>query len=441
MKDSGSSKNRKNKIRLSVFFSACLLFSLLFLLNWLTIRRPLRYDLVGNESRALAPATTEIVQKLQKPLQITIFDRAIAPTTKALLISYQNQSSNFEYQLVDPDGNPNHEQGDVLLEYGDLTKTFHSDSNLFGIEIKEVELSNAIAKVLQLNIPDVYWLKPNGEVRNLEAIYSQAMNALQEKGYQNKTLDLVNYIVPENASTIVIAKPLQKLSRIEVSRLQQYLNNGGSLLVMLLPNTEVGLGPIWQEYGIELDNRLLINGSSNNERQPIEIKTDLYSDNPITDGLVEAAIFANSRPIKVLPQSEIEAISLITTGDRTWAESDFSQPEISFNSQEDLTGNFTLAVSLEKDDMSRLVVFGNGVFANDTWFKQGANKDLFLATVDWLVGLDRNILDIPEPKITQHRISLESWQSDLIGLLGVKIFPGAAAIIVIILWLFKNQKK
>ena len=67
-----------------------------------------------------------------------------------------------------------------------MSKTFQSDSNLLGIEIKEVELSNAIAKILQLNIPNVYWLKPNGEVRNLEAIYSQAMNALQEKGYQNK---------------------------------------------------------------------------------------------------------------------------------------------------------------------------------------------------------------------------------------------------------------
>lgn len=440
MKNSDGNQDGKSKVRSSVSISAGLLFSLLFVLNWLSIRYPLRYELADNKFGSLAPESIAIVQKLQRPLQITIYDRAINPVTDALLSNYQNQNDNFKYQLVEPDSSPTSKQGDILLEYGATTKTLQGNSNLLGIEITEAQLSNAMLRVLEPATPYIYWLEPtNGGVNSSKTSYAKAISQLQAKGYQVKSLNLVNYQVPENASAIAIVKPLQKLSEVEVTRLQEYLDRGGSLLVMLLPSTRVGLDPIWQEYGIELDNRLLIDGSSNSDRLPIEIKTDRYTDTLITSNLTEAIIFANSRPLKIIPQSQIVATPLVSTSDRIWAESDLSQPEISFDPQQDLTGKFSLAVALEKND-SRLVVFGNSAFANNTWFEQGANKELFLATVNWLLGLERDALEIPEPQITHHRISLEPWQSRLIVLLGTKIFPGIAAIVTIFLWFFKRKK-
>ncbi len=441
MKNSDFNQDDKRKVRLSVSISTGLLLSLLLLLNWLSIRYPLRYELAGNKSGSLAPESIAIVKKLQRPLQITIYDRAINPVTDALLSNYQNQNDNFKYQLVEPDSSPTSEQGDILLEYGTTTKTLQGNSNLLGSEITEAQLSNAMLKILEPATPYLYWLEPtNGGVNSSKTSYAKAISQLQAKGYQVKSLNLVNYQVPENASAIAIVKPLQKLSEVEVTRLQDYLDRGGSLLVMLLPNTRVGLDPIWREYGIELDNRLLIDGSSNSDRLPIEIKTDRYTDTLITNNLTEATIFANSRPLKIIPQSQIVATPLVTTSDRIWAENDLSQPEIGFDPQQDLTGNLPLAVALEKNNASRLVVFGNSAFANNTWFEQGANKELFLATVNWLAGLDRDALEIPEPQITHHRISLEPWQSRLIVLLGTKIFPGIAAIVAILLWLFKRKK-
>lgn len=433
--------NTKAKTRLGVFFSTCLLMVLLVPINWLAIRYPIRFDLTDRQIYTLSPQTAEILQQLKQPLEIAIYQGTVSRSTETLLSNYQSINSNIRYRRLNPilqrSSDPSEK---IVLQYGENIQALDSLETPFGIEINEAQLSNAIANLLQPKTRYIYWLESNRATARIQE-YSQGIEQLQQQRYEVKPLDLANYQVPQNTSLLAIAKPLQTLSDVEITRIQQYLDRGGSLLAMLLPNTEIGLESIWQEYGIQLDNRLLIDSNATNKNlSPTTIQSDRYGDSIITQNISEPSIFANSRPIKIEADPEIQATPLVTAGNQAWAESDLSKAQIGFDSKTDLTGDLHIAVAVEKENAGRLVVFGNGVFATNNWIDRGANSKLFLASIDWLSGQDRNTIDIPSPETTTRRLTLTSRQTNLIHWLGIKIFPSMAAISAIVLWWRKKAR-
>ena len=92
----------------------------------------------------------------------------------------------------------------------------------------------------------VYFLTGHGE-RDIEQAgetsMTRAKTTLESKNYTVKTLNLLaENQIPEDASLIVIAGPLQPVSEEEVQLLKDYLASGGSLIVMEDPTalTEFG---------------------------------------------------------------------------------------------------------------------------------------------------------------------------------------------------------
>src|SRR5689334_7934936 len=80
---------------------------------------------------------------------------------------------------------------------------------------------------------------------------------------------------------------------------------------------------------------------------------------------------------------------LLTTNERTWAETDMKNPEVRLEENKgDIKGPVSIAVVATKDagdkKKSRLVVFGDSDFAVNGFFGVQRNGNLFINAVSWL---------------------------------------------------------
>ena len=429
------------------FVSIVAVLIILVLINFLAIRHPIRIDLTENQIFTLTPQSKEIAQNITQPLKVWIFNPTINPETKTLLKNYQRYSKNFAYQLVDPNIETSLTQqfniksvGETYLEYEGKKQQLNTSITPLGTNISEAKLGNAIANIKQDKTYHVYFLQGHGEpvVKATEnptkSDFFQAIAALRARNYIVQPLNLATSPqIPQNADLIAIAKPLKKLPEIEVTRLQQYLKNGGNLLLMLMPNTDIGLNPIWQNWGIQLDNRLIIDGSASDS--PTVIVADSYGDHPITRNFDNSiTLFPESRIIQTSNKENITATPLVITSENTWAESNLAQDTIAYNPQEDIRGSFNIAIALTQENASRIVLFGNANFATNSWFNQQLNSDLFLNTVDWLTDAEQDIVSIRPRQLTNRRINLTPLKAQLLNWLAIRIIPPFAFIFAAIFW-------
>ena len=447
-------QQRNIEIVINNLVSTIALLTILGLVNFLVIRHPLRLDLTENQIFTLSPQSQAIANNLDRPLKVWIFDRNIDPETQTLLQNYQRYGNNFSYQLIDPNieiglaEQFNVESiGDVYLEYGEKRQKLDTVITSLGTNISEAKLTNAIAKIQQDRTSHIYFLQGHGEppLDNTEGGLSQAVTELTDRGYVVETLNLaIQPTIPDDADVIAIAKPLRKLLDAEVTSLQQYLNKGGNLLLMLMPNTDIGINPILQDWGIELDNRLVIDGlaiaqrlgeAEFGERPPTIAIVDRYGDHPITGNFGNGiSLFPQSRIIKTKEKADVTATPLVITNENTWAESNLAREEITFNSQEDIVGPLNIAIAFTKENASRMVVFGSGIFATNGWFNQQLNGDIFLNAVDWLTGVDQDILSIRPKELTNRRINLSPLQATILSWLAIAIAPLVSFLIAGIIW-------
>ena len=449
---------------------------ILGLVNFLATRYNVRLDLTENLLYTLSPQTQQIVKNLQQPLQVFIFDNNPTPSDRELLENYRRYNSKFSFKFVDPqievdlvkDFNVK-SFGEVYFKYGEkkqLVQTLYSGNrfNLTKGLLSEVKLTNGIEKIQRdITIP-VYFLSGHGEA-TLEAEeggLSQAVSSLEDKGYKVQSLNLAQVSqVPQDAGAIVIANPQRALLPGEVKALQDYLNAGGRLLLMLDPKNNAGLEPLLADWGVKLDDRIVIDASGSNIFLGYGVDTTLITDygkHPIAkDFDQDISLYYRARAIGTVPVPGVKAVPLLITDKKTWAESELTS-EVKFDPDRDIEGPLNLGVVLtrtssssasdrseekkaeekpEKDQEkseSRLVVFGNSTFATNGWFRRQLNGDVFLNSINWLVNNDEKTISISPKEPKNRRINLTPNQASIIFFLALLIMPLLGLIAAGVTW-------
>jgi ABC-type uncharacterized transport system involved in gliding motility auxiliary subunit len=447
-------KKRSTQAGTNALITTLVLLIIIALINFLAIRYAFRIDLTENKVFTLSSQSQAIVQNLTKPLKVWIFDRNINSEIQTLLENYHRYSNNFQFEFVDPEINLGlakqfqvQSPGDIYLEYGSKRQKIETLDPSVENSLSEVELTNAIAKIQRNSTPYIYFLQGHGEpqINNIDGSLSLIANSLKDKGYQVETLNLIaNGKIPPNADIIVVAGAIRKLFPAEVNSLQNYLNQGGSLLILLVPKTDSGLNSLLDDWGIQLDNRFVIDVPDNNSivsLGPGVAIASNYGIHPITkDFNNNISVFPESRPIKVTKSPKIEAIPLAITDANTWAESNIATEQISFNPQEDIKGPFNLGFALTSSQFqrnkktSRLVIFGSTTFATNGWFEQQLNGNLLLNSVGWLGRENEQNLSITPKEQTNRRINLTPIQAGIISWTARLIMPLLGLIVAGITW-------
>ena len=462
-------KRRSTQAGTNAFVATGAVLVILGLINFLGVRYSEPIDLTEAKLFTLSPQTQQIIQKLEQPLKVWVFEGNPNPGDRQLLENYQRHSDNFEFEFVDPQVNLGLAErfnvqsvGEVYLEYGDKEQLVQTLTQ--GERLSEVQLTNAIGKIGRDRTLAVYFLQGHGEptLDASEGGLSQAVTALEAQGYQVNPLNLAQQTqVPEDAAAIIVAGPKRELFAGEVSALQEFLDAGGSLLLMIDPQTNPGLDPLLNEWGVELSDRLIIDASGTGGLigyGPATAIVTNYGNHPITiDFSNGISVYPLAQPIGTVAESGVEAVALLVTDEQSWAESDLDEEEVAFNPSEDIGGPLDVGVVLTRtesqtqgnqetseandlsgeeeaaeDSDSKLVVFGNSTFATNGWFEQQLNGDIFLNSVEWLAGGDEASLSIRPREPENRRLNLTPLQAGMISWLAVLVVPllglGAAVV-------------
>lgn len=342
-------------------------FAVLFiivLVNFLGIKYAVKIDLTENKLFTLSPQSQELVKNLQSPLKVYVFAHPIDKTDQELLENYQGYSKLFAYQFVNPQVDISLAQkfnvtrgGDVYVEYEDkqqLVQIVSPDNRL-----EEAKLTNAIAKIQKDIQAQIYIIQGHGEPvlqEGGEVSYSQAVASLTNQGYVVEGLNLTSSpLIPPSADVVIVSSGERNFSPEELAKIQQYLNQGGNLLVMYNAQSQNTLETTLAEWGVGFDQTVAIDPSGTGDIFGLAPSVNIivnYGSHPITQNFQDGyTVFPWARPIQTTPVDKIEVTALLITNDLSWGETNLTQDNIQFNPKEDVAGPLNLGVALIKRNL------------------------------------------------------------------------------------------
>ncbi|WP_427158129.1 GldG family protein [Aliinostoc sp. HNIBRCY26] len=353
-------KQRSTQAGANAFVATIAVLVIVGLINFLSTRYQLRADLTETQLFSLSPQSQELVRKLNQPLKIWVFDVTQNPQDRELLENYRRQSAKFQFEYVDPQSRPGlaekfgvKDYGEVYLESGEKRQLVQSVN--VNERLSEIKVTNKLQQLYSDRTAKVYFIQGHGEhpITGGEGAMTQAVQGLSDRNYTTTDLNLTtNAKVPDDASVVVMAGAKKELFPAEVKALQDYLNRGGNVLLMVDPNTNPNLNSLLQEWGVSLDNRLAVDvsGAGVGLGPAAPIITS-YGQHPITKDFGNGISFYRlARPLQVTPVAGVQSTPLLQTKPYpdSWAESDLQSEKLEFNPDKDIKGPLTLGVALTK---------------------------------------------------------------------------------------------
>ena len=435
---------------------------IVFVANYLAFNNPKKLvDMTEDKVNTLSPEMVTALENLPAKMTGTAY-YSQTPRDQALQLLENmktNSKGNFDYQFVDPVADPLAAKNAGVTGDGKIALELDGRKEIADYA-DETEILRAMNRLLKPEDRTVYFLTGHGErdINTAGAMgMSRALETLKNKNYTVKTLNLMaENSVPADARTVIIAGPLKQLSPAEVGALNQYVQKGGSLVIMEdpIPLTDFGdvadplaesLNRIW---GIRLRNDFVVDTASTTIQNAIGALP--YPPHPITNAMTLNTIFPLARSIELSkqPAEGITLTSLVETdpNSQAWGETDFSALEggnasVGLDPETDTPGPLTLVAAGENTTTAgRVVVFGNSVFVTDDGFDAYGNGDLFVNAVDWAAGDDTPV-DITIRDATQRTFNAPGqlqWLAILLG--SVCILPGLVLGAGIAAWVSRKRR-
>jgi ABC-type uncharacterized transport system involved in gliding motility auxiliary subunit len=474
---------RSTQAGTNALLATCAVLAILGLINFLGSRYYWRTDLTETKLFSLAPQTQELLSKLTQPVKVSVFDVNQNSQDRDLLENYRRQSDKFKFEYIDPQTSYGIAKQFGVKEPGEVYLESNQERKLIQVvnprdRLSETRLTNSLQQISSGKVTKAYFLQGHGEYQLTagENAISQAVQSLNDKNFVTEPLNLAEKgKIPEDANVVVVASAKRALFDTEVKLLQDYLNRGGNVLLMIDPDTEPKLDPLLNEWGVKLDNRLVIDATKS-ETPAVSIVTE-YGNHPITKKFGNGiSFYPFARPIEIIPVNGVQATPLLITKPfpNSWAESDQKSEKLEFNEGKDRKGPLNIGVAITRkvsttptatptptvtptvtptatptatptptptsttNKESRLVVIGNSDFVTDRLFQQQLNGDVFLNSVTWLSQQDQQPLSIRPKELKNRRINLSSAQVILLRLSSLLVLPFLGFLSAGLLWWYRR---
>lgn len=425
---------------------------ILIFINLLTHRHKFNWDLTETSFYTLAPQTRKIAATLPRKVKMTAFYEIGNPGRQGLerlIEGYQEVTDKIEIEFVDPDRQPA-----VTKQYGvTLYGTVVVESGAQVTKVKqatEENLTNALLQVTRDHQKKIYFLSGHNEksINDKEKKgYTQAKELLERDHFLVEELLLLQTgKVPADADTLIINGPEKIFQAVEIEAINEYLNRGGAVLLLLDPQQDSGLTPFLAEWGIEIRDDLVIDPLAKlygaDYTTPI---VSQVSDHPITRELRAQTIYPLLRSVASFNKKGLQSTELLFSGPKSWAEKEYQAGKVKMDPGIDLQGPVSVGVAITKEIKSaspekpksgdskekdfpappkqaHLVVIGDSEFASNQFFSLYGNSDLFLNAASWL-SKEENLISIRPRSRKWSPIALTETQGNVTALLGVILFP------------------
>ncbi len=462
---SSGETRRAGKYGTSALLSTVLVIAILGMLGYLASRYPKRFDWSDAQVHSLSSQSVNVLNALERDVEVVaLFNPLDVAPVKELLERYAYESPRFKIvEIADPNARPDllqrFEIAPEQIGQGAVRLASGEESTLLQ-ELTEEKLTNAMIQLSRTEVKKVYFVEGHneraieGEAGQGKEGFARAADALRNENYAVEELLLASQgQVPSDANAVIVAGATRPLLRQEHTALRDYLEGGGALLVLLEPQVQTDLVEMIAEWGIEAGDDVVVDrGLALFGRATTPFAGQYDPVHAITKDLRETTLFHMVRSVRVADESAGEFQEIVYTGDSSWAERNlerfFSEGSAEFDG-DDLKGPVPIAVAGElrfasedpegdaaaetESSGGRLVVFGDADFASNELIEAYRNRDLFLNTVNWLLG-DIEAISVRPNRSRASRFQPTAEQFQRIHSLSLLVLPQAIAILGGIVW-------
>ncbi len=468
---------------------ASIFIGITLLVNAISIGNYHRFDLTGVAQFTLTSQTKDVLAKLETPVQILCFltpndTYGIGNYITSLLGEYQNYTDQLSVEVIDPDEHPDQareygitsyqsvvfetEKGRRLVSPEEIVvmgTDEEGNQQIVGLEAEHA-FTSAILEVTGTIQKKVYFLTGHGE-SSIDADYSNAKKGLLDNLYKVGTLDLMfTPSIPDDCAALIIAAPQKSLNESEVEIIENYLENGGWVMILTNPNPPQEIRQLLSPWGVDIEDGTIIDPSSYatpNIDSPSVPRTRNFFD-------LTTAYFPEATAVTPQPEytptlqvdetgtllqifwtsndTQIEMYSLVWTSQDSWLEKDFnSNEEPEFDEGIDQKGplplniGFLITIALPEDTQelptdfkdTRIVVFGDSDFASTQHFYNGDNGNLFLNSVN-LLTTGKEVISIDRKVVPFRRLVIGSEAATFINYSSIGLLPLLVVVVGGIIW-------
>lgn len=471
-----------------IVFTTLGVVGVLIALGYLSARYPLRFDLTEARLYSLSGQTDTMLQRLEKPVHIVFFHDRLMRKTVELYELFAASSPQVTVEFHDPTLNPAQARmlgvqfaGTAVMQSGERRLQVNGDT--------ETHIANGILRVTQGAKQRVCFLGGHMEAdpfskeahdhlegsadhqHGLGAKYvlherhglAKARHALENFNYEVTAVSLVQGgDVLDNCVLLVLAGPKVALLPRELATLRAYLAAGGNAFFMIDPFVQTGLEPILLEFGVVLDETIVIDDASHFWADASAPAVTSYSRHEVTRDL-PLTFYPGARSLSPtferVPGTSVWPI--VNSSKSSYGETD--PDRAAFDEARDLSGPATLMVIAVKrpatttvtdrvlvgaevsdasdaadaaggfTGRSRIAVIGDSDFATNSFFHFLGNGNLFLNTVNYLaaqedlIGIEPRSYDLP-------RLSVTNRQMKATFILAVMLVPALLALAGVAVW-------
>ncbi len=432
-----------NSVLMVVIFVA-----ILSIINFIAAQHSVRVDLSESGAFTLSPQTITVLKEINQEIKISGFfagDSPKARPAKDMFENYRHQTAKVKYEIIDPDKKPAvakqygvTQYDSVVLESGGQSATVTN--------LTEQELTSAIIRISRKSKKQFYFIEGHGEhsIDNAErGGYSEVKAALEKQGFGVQKLILLSAkTIPNDAAVVIIGGPENAYAPEEQALIADYLSRGGQLFVLLDPMSKSGLEPFFAQWGIQLENDLILDPSSGLGPAVPIIPPKSYLVHPVTENFDLATFYSMARSVAFNPAENAERIrfdSFLQTGPNSWATKRIAD-EISIDPALDQKGPIILggAFSVRKPvegkeqdgqdkgggaaEKMRIVVIGDSDFATNGLVRSAGNGDLFQNIISWLAD-EGDLISIRPKEGPAGTLILKKEQQKMFFYSSVLILP------------------
>ena len=436
----------------------------LLALAHLSVRYPFRFDMTESRRFSLSDATVTMLKRLERPVHIVFFHDPLMRDTVDLYELIAKQTPRVTVEFHDPVINPARARM-LGVNFAGTTVMESEGRRLQVNSPSEIDIANGILRVSRAatqrvcfldghSEPDPFSLESHDHMEGA-AGHTHGLGAkfvLHERHGMAKArhaLETLNYTVEKvllvqranglaGCAVLIVGGPKIALLPREVDAVRAYLAGGGNAFFMLDPFVATGLEPVIREYGVVLDNDIVIDEASHFWTDVSAPAVSDYNRHQITRDL-PLTFFPGARSLSPTPQrvAGTSVVPLVNSSKNSWGQADPNR--VGFVKGRDEPGpNTLMVVALRRagDDgtpRSRIAVVGDSDFATNSFFHIMGNGTLFLNTVNYLaaqeslIGLQPRTADLP-------RVNLTNRQMKGTFFLSVVLVPALLAVVGTAVW-------
>ncbi len=492
---------RRGRYSANTLLMSAVFVAIVAVLNFVLFENPTRMDVTSTKQFSLAPRTNDVLKELDQPVKaIAFFDRDAEEQdgprdiVDNMLHEFEVRSDQFSYEMVDPQAEPTTARQYNINAYGQVA-FIAEDTGIFEVVLgavgspvdqvgtleyqanrfMEQDFVTPLLAVTGAEVKSVYFLVGHGE-RNLTSPelpegYATAAAALIGENYVIDTLDLqTQTLVPKatgeevderaenevSPTVIVIAGPTKDLLPDEAERLQDYMGQGGRLLILVDPETPDSFREYLNSWGLELGRGTIV--EQEDYLRPDKRTPFITNHNPNIDlsrglgrtffpGLAAVSAIEDIPTVEINGQQipQVLPSPLALTSTNSWLVDDplRSEPD----DEIDIRGPFfngarvqglaPIGREIPEDPQAAglpvLVVIGDSDFASSQHFTSASNGDLFLNAVNDLAG-DVTLINIRPKLVSRRELLATPNEFDVIRYTSWFMLPALLAVGGVFVW-------